>query len=130
MDRAAQKELKRRAERRVNLLDQIDALKVDLAELKAEDKADGYNEKAMAAASSRFARGRTGTRTSLHLNWKWTCTARRSGSRRTRRPPTLWRVRAAKSFPAMKTGRTCAIKALNQAAPRRQHQRGTTHEIR
>lgn len=40
-------ELKRRAERRVNLLTQIGDLQEDLKALKAEDKSDGYNEKAL-----------------------------------------------------------------------------------
>ena len=40
-------ELKRRADRRVNILTQIADLQADLKQLKAEDKVDGYDEKAM-----------------------------------------------------------------------------------
>src|SRR4030067_3777194 len=40
-------ELERRAARRVNLLTQIGDLQDDLKTLKAEDKMDGFNEKAL-----------------------------------------------------------------------------------
>lgn len=40
-------ELKRRAERRVQLMNDIAELQEELKQLKAEDKADGYNEKAL-----------------------------------------------------------------------------------
>lgn len=50
-------ELKRRAERRRNVLDQIDDLKTDLKALKAEDKDDGYNEKALAQCIKEMRKG-------------------------------------------------------------------------
>lgn len=43
-------ELKRRAERRIDVLDQIGELQEELKAFKAEDKADGYTEKAIAQA--------------------------------------------------------------------------------
>lgn len=46
----AEAELKRRIDRRVDLLDQVAELKDELAEFKAEDKADGFTEKAIANA--------------------------------------------------------------------------------
>lgn len=50
-------ELKRRAERRVNILTEIGNLQEDLKALKAEDKADGYNEKALAKCVTEMLRG-------------------------------------------------------------------------
>lgn len=50
-------ELKRRAERRRVILDQIDDLKVDLKALKAEDKDDGFNEKALAQCIKELRKG-------------------------------------------------------------------------
>ena len=50
-------ELKRRAERRVRILDEIAAAQEDLKQLKAEDKADGYNEKALAHVIKSLRKG-------------------------------------------------------------------------
>lgn len=50
-------ELKRRAERRRVILDQIDDLQVDLKALKTEDKEDGFNEKALAQCIKELRRG-------------------------------------------------------------------------
>lgn len=50
-------ELKRRAERRKDILDQIADLQVDLKALKAEDKEDGFNEKALAQCIKEMRRG-------------------------------------------------------------------------
>lgn len=50
-------ELKRRAERRVNILTEIGNLQEDLKALKAEDKTDGYNEKALAKCVTEMLRG-------------------------------------------------------------------------
>jgi uncharacterized protein (UPF0335 family) len=50
-------ELKRRAERRVVLLMQIGDLQEDLKTLKGEDKADGYNEKALAQCVKELLNG-------------------------------------------------------------------------
>ena len=53
----AQQDLKRRADRRVTVLDQIADLQDDMKQLKAEDKADGFNEKALAQAVKEMRRG-------------------------------------------------------------------------
>jgi uncharacterized protein (UPF0335 family) len=50
-------ELKRRAERRVNLMTEIDGLKEELKMLKTEDKADGYNEQALAQCVKELLKG-------------------------------------------------------------------------
>lgn len=50
-------ELKRRAERRVNILTEIGNLQEELKALKAEDKSDGYNEKALAKCVTEMLRG-------------------------------------------------------------------------
>jgi len=50
-------ELKRRAERRVNLLTQIGDLQEDLKALKLEDKSDGFNEKALAQCVKELLNG-------------------------------------------------------------------------
>ena len=55
--RNAQQDLKRRADRRVTILDQIADLQEDMKQLKAEDKADGFNEKALAQAVKEMRRG-------------------------------------------------------------------------
>lgn len=50
-------ELRRRAERRVGLLDQIGELQEELKLAKAEDKADGFTEKALAQVVKELRRG-------------------------------------------------------------------------
>jgi uncharacterized protein (UPF0335 family) len=53
----ADAELKRRIDRRVSLLGDIAALQEDLKSLKAEDKSDGYDEKAIGAAVKSCLKG-------------------------------------------------------------------------
>lgn len=50
-------ELKRRADRRMELLDQIADLQEELKQAKAEDKADGYSEKALAQCLKELRKG-------------------------------------------------------------------------
>lgn len=50
-------ELKRRAERRVRILSEIGDLQEDLKVLKADDKAGGYNERALAQCVKEMLRG-------------------------------------------------------------------------
>jgi uncharacterized protein (UPF0335 family) len=50
-------ELKNRAQRRVNLMTEIEGLKEDLKRLKGEDKADGYNEQALAQCVKELLKG-------------------------------------------------------------------------
>ena len=50
-------ELVRRAERRVTLLDEIAERQEELKQLKAEDKADGFDEKALAKVVKELRRG-------------------------------------------------------------------------
>lgn len=57
MEKTAQADLKRRVDRRARLLDEIAEKQDELKELKAEDKADGYNEKALAAAVKSVRKG-------------------------------------------------------------------------
>lgn len=57
MEKSAAKELKRRASRRATLLDEIKAKQDELKELRAEDKADGFNEKALAAVVKSLRNG-------------------------------------------------------------------------
>lgn len=57
MERNAAKELKRRASRRATLMDEIKEKQDELKDLKAEDKADGYNEKALAAVVKSLRNG-------------------------------------------------------------------------
>lgn len=57
MNNGADIELKRRAERRIDVFRQIDDLKAELTGFKAEDKADGYNEKALVAAIKSLLKG-------------------------------------------------------------------------
>jgi hypothetical protein len=53
----AREVLKGRVDRRVTILDEIDALKVTLTEFKAEDKADGFTEKMVAQLIKEKRRG-------------------------------------------------------------------------
>lgn len=57
MDNGADVELKRRAERRIAVLDQIEEAKSELKLFKDEDKADGYSEKALGAAIKSMRKG-------------------------------------------------------------------------
>lgn len=57
MERNAAKELKRRASRRATLMDEIKEKQDELKDLKAEDKDDGYNEKALAAVVKSMRNG-------------------------------------------------------------------------
>lgn len=57
MEMSAAKELTRRAKRRATVMDEIKAKQDELKELKAEDKADGYNEKALAAVVKSLRNG-------------------------------------------------------------------------
>ncbi|MBL8844776.1 MAG: DUF2312 domain-containing protein [Hyphomicrobium zavarzinii] len=50
-------ELKRRADRRMRLLDEIAGLQEDLKQCKAEDKADGYTERVLAQCIKDAAQG-------------------------------------------------------------------------
>ena len=50
-------ELKRRAERRLNLMNTITEHQEELKDLKAEDKADGFNEKALAQCIKELLKG-------------------------------------------------------------------------
>lgn len=50
-------ELKRRADRRTRIMDDIAALQEDLKTCKAEDKADGYTEKALAQCLKEMRKG-------------------------------------------------------------------------
>ena len=50
-------ELQNRAQRRVNLMTEIECLKEDLKRLKVEDKADGYNEQALAQCVKELLKG-------------------------------------------------------------------------
>jgi hypothetical protein len=53
----AQAELKRRAQRRVDLLDQVAELQEELKLFKAQDKEDGFTEKALAQVIKEMRRG-------------------------------------------------------------------------
>lgn len=50
-------ELKRRADRRMRLLDEIAELQEDLKQCKAEDKADGYTERVLAQCIKELRKG-------------------------------------------------------------------------
>lgn len=52
-----EQELRRRADRRKTVLDDIADLQEDLKEFKKEDKADGYSEKALAQVIKEMRRG-------------------------------------------------------------------------
>ena len=57
MNKNAADELKRRATRRAKLLDEIAEKQEGLKALKAEDKADGYTEKALAVVVKSIRKG-------------------------------------------------------------------------
>ena len=57
MEKSAADELKRRASRRAKVLDEIAEMQEELKTLKSEDKAAGYNEKALAAAIKSLRKG-------------------------------------------------------------------------
>lgn len=57
MEKDAAAELKRRADRRAKVMDEIAEKQDELKALKMEDKADGYNEKALAAAIKSLRKG-------------------------------------------------------------------------
>ncbi len=56
-DNQADEELKRRARRRSDVLDQIAELQEELKGFKAEDKADGFSEKALGQVIREMRRG-------------------------------------------------------------------------
>lgn len=56
-DNQYNRELKRRADRRMVLLDEIAERQEDLKQCKSEDKADGYSEKALAQVIKELRKG-------------------------------------------------------------------------
>lgn len=56
-DNQYNKELKRRADRRMTILDEIAERQENLKQCKAEDKADGYSEKALAQCLKELRKG-------------------------------------------------------------------------
>lgn len=57
MENQYEAELKRRADRRMTLLNEIADLQEELKSCKAEDKADGYSEKALAQCIKELRKG-------------------------------------------------------------------------